>query len=181
MNRHGRILVDVMCLKLSYLKTTSGGREPESAAGRPAGWFFFFFCLDWQRGEPIGSRLDPREALLKSHHRALAHQQMAASSFVRETRRIQHERSRWSASEERGGDTLEDFLHRPSLVNRTVEQRDEEEKQQQTTGSRKSAKKSSDCLRLLSYGNWRLSLEEVKLFLFSFIVSVKRSYLMLCF
>lgn len=140
---------------------------------------------DWQRGEPIESRHDPREALLKSHHRALAHQQMAASSFLRETWRIQHERSRWSASERadlKWGNRLEDFYIDSHLLlsNKGTKKKNNNKNNRQPQGEREEELGLS-----LLYVTKLRKLTTVsargKTFFFFFTTSVKRSYLMLCF
>lgn len=126
--------------------------------------------LDWQHGEPIESQHDTREALLKSHHKALAHQQMAASSFLRETRRIHHERSRWSASERTWSEATDwRTFTSPLTCYLTVEQRDGKEKRQQQAAAGKAEEKREEVEELglsvlyVYLRKRQLSLEEVKL------------------
>lgn len=125
------------------------------------------YFLDRQHGEPIESQRDPREALLKSHHWALAHQQMAASLFPARdaessTREEQVERERTDLKW--GNSRPEDFNIAPSLVislsNKGTEKwaLKQNKKTAEEEEQKRDVKKwrSADCLRCVcgsSYGN----------------------------
>lgn len=147
--------------------------------------------LDWQHGEPIESQRDTREALLKSHHWALAHQQMAASLFpARDAesspREEQVERER--TDPKWGNSRPEDFNIAPSLVI-SLSNKGTEKWALKTTTKKSRRRRAEETreeveeLGLSALCVWtklrkqQLSLREVKTFLPP-LYSVKRMYIL---